>query len=149
MKIKPLNYVLAFFIFAFLGFGLEYFMSLILDIPTYLYGQSLFLIFETKLPFLPIYGFGGVIILMLTKYLIDKKLNLLLIGFINGAILTIVELIGGFICIGLFGYNLWDYSSHLLNYQGIISLPVFIFWIIIGYIFALIYYKTYNIYLEQ
>lgn len=144
MKMKYINYVFAFIIFAFLGFFLEYFASFIFHYPTHQFGQALFLIFGIKVPFLLIYGFGGVIIWIITKYLIDKKTNILLIGFIDGVILTLVELIGGFICIGLFGHNLWSYSKDFLNFYGIISLESFMLWIALGYVFTLLFYLFYH-----
>lgn len=78
-------------------------------------------------PWLPIYGFGGMLIYSIFHKQIQKpfyigKLNIrfLLLFLYISLIATVVELAATYI-IELFGTEftvLWDYSDHFLNFQG-------------------------------
>lgn len=82
-------------------------------------------------PWLPIYGFGGMLVYAIFGKLIKKpvyigKLNIrfLLLFIYICLITTVVELAATYI-IELFGTPftvLWDYSDHFLNFQGRICL---------------------------
>lgn len=82
-------------------------------------------------PWLPIYGFGGLIIVKLLKKIKEKEryiknINirpLLLIIYITIVSAT-VELISTYVISFTGGdfKTLWDYSEHLLNFQGRIAL---------------------------
>lgn len=82
-------------------------------------------------PWLPIYGFGGMLVYVVFGKLIKKpvyigKLNIrfLLLFIYICLITTVVELAATYI-IELFGTpftELWDYSDHFLNFQGRICL---------------------------
>lgn len=69
-------------------------------------------------PFIPIYGFGAVLISLLTKedYSIIK---LFIIGLL---IATGLEFITSFIFEKCFNVLLWDYSSLIINFDGRVSL---------------------------
>lgn len=82
-------------------------------------------------PWLPIYGFGGLIVFYLFNGLIDKKVHIkninirpvLLIVYIS-LMCCLVELLGTYL-LELFGYNfkeLWDYSKVPFNFEGRIAL---------------------------
>lgn len=82
-------------------------------------------------PWLPIYGFGGLIIILIfyrfkNKKIMMGKLNIrpLILFFETAFFATLVELISTYI-IDFTGGNfktLWDYSNELLNFQGRIAL---------------------------
>ena len=82
-------------------------------------------------PWLPIYGFGGMLIYGIFHKLIKKpvyigKLNIrfLLLFIYICLITTVVELVSTYIIelVGIPFTVLWDYSNHFLNFQGRICL---------------------------
>ncbi len=81
-------------------------------------------------PYLPIYGFGFLLILIIFDKLKVKKL---LPTFVLGTIIaTLAELIGSYVMELMMGSFLWDYSDEFLNFQGRIALkPDLIFGILI------------------
>lgn len=118
------NFFLFFVVFAFCG---------------WIYEEIVFIVEEHMLvnrgvlfgPWLPVYGVGGFLIVMLFYRYKDKKIK---IGNINirplvilieaSLLAVIVELITTYI-IDFTGGNfkdLWDYSGNVLNYQGRIAL---------------------------
>ncbi len=119
-----INYFTFFIVYAFLG---------------YLYEEILFIIEDHIIinrgflfgPWLPIYGFGGIFIILIFYKYKDKdiylgKINLRpLILFIETVLLSMfVELISTYI-MDLINFNfktLWDYSDDFLNFQGRIAL---------------------------
>lgn len=95
-------------------------------------------------PYLPIYGFGVIImyiITTITKSLIGDKLwgdvtAIILIGFF----MTLIEYIGGIIFIKGMKIRLWDYSDRWGNIDGLIC-PLFsLIWTVFG---ALYYFFMY------
>lgn len=82
-------------------------------------------------PWLPVYGFGGILIYCLFKKQLRKpvyvwKINIrpVLLFIYIFFITTVVELAATYI-IELFGMpftTLWDYSDHFLNFQGRVCL---------------------------
>ena len=76
-------------------------------------------------PWLPIYGFGAIIILFLTLPVRD---NLLLVYLLGMAGATALEYITGAVMEKLFHVRYWDYSSQPLNVQGHICLGVSLAW---------------------
>lgn len=75
--------------------------------------------------YLPIYGFGALILLYMLKDFVKKKryifkLNItpVLVFIIIFVVTTIVEYIGHFILDEFFGIVLWDYSKDFLNING-------------------------------
>lgn len=85
-------------------------------------------------PYLPIYGFG--LVLLTTLYLGSKDMSAspIVIILIMGAAMTLIELIGGEI--GLKNnVRLWDYRDRWLNYKGLIC-PLFsAIWTIVGAVY--------------
>ncbi|NLC96394.1 MAG: hypothetical protein GX675_02360 [Erysipelotrichaceae bacterium] len=76
-------------------------------------------------PWLPIYGFGALIILISTKPFSDSYLHVFIIGIISA---TILEYITGWLMNKLFKVRYWDYSSEPFNLNGHICLHVSIAW---------------------
>lgn len=79
-------------------------------------------------PYLPIYGFGLILLYLMLQRLINKpikvkniKINPILVFLGIIVITTCLEFIVGFGMLKIFQIRLWDYSSYWMNYQGIIS----------------------------
>jgi uncharacterized membrane protein len=74
-------------------------------------------------PYLPIYGFGLITLSLIYLIFKDSSLNPIIIVLLMGALMTLIEFIGGLI--GLKNnVRLWDYSDRPGNYKGIIC-PLF------------------------
>ncbi len=74
-------------------------------------------------PYLPIYGFGLVIMSVLYALFKDTNLSPIIVILLMGVLMTLIELVGGLI--GLKNnVRLWDYSDQWGNYKGIIC-PLF------------------------
>lgn len=79
-------------------------------------------------PYLPIYGFGGILSIFLIGRLIpfdvivnNKSIKAILIFLLITVVSTVVELIGGFIMHRFFNLRLWDYSKRHINFKGYIT----------------------------
>jgi len=79
-------------------------------------------------PYLPIYGFGLILLNLLLHRLMERpvkvgrvKINPLLVFLGVIIITTILEYIVGYALLKLFELRLWDYSAYWMNLQGIIS----------------------------
>ena len=64
-------------------------------------------------PYLPIYGFGGLILIILLKGVVF---------FSTMLITTVLELFGSYFMEFLTGDWLWDYSNYFCNFEGRIAL---------------------------
>lgn len=87
-------------------------------------------------PFLPIYGFGLLLLFALSSIPINfiniQWVEILVRIVLIFIFLTVIEYIGGLIFIKGFGLKLWDYSDQKGNIQGIIC-PLFsLIWGLIG-----------------
>ena len=82
-------------------------------------------------PICPIYGFGAVILLLVTQTMYKKPFQKFLIATIA---FTVFEYIVSLVLEMLFGLRWWDYSNDFLNIQGRVSLLYSIFWGIAGVI---------------
>lgn len=78
-----------------------------------------------RLPLLPIYGTGAVLILYITLPYKDTIWKVYL-GGVLGA--TILEYITGLIMESIFKIKYWDYSNQKLHFQGRICLSSSLFW---------------------
>ena len=76
-------------------------------------------------PFIPIYGFAAVAILLATIRFRDNIVAVYIVGALTA---TIFELVTGTTMERLFKVKYWDYSDMPLNYEGHISLVVSLFW---------------------
>ena len=119
-----LQFVFVFFVGCTLGWVLELFFRRIVHgkwvNPGFLVG-----------PYLPIYGFGLVILTVIYLLFKDSNLNPIIIILLMGLLMTLIELIGGII--GLKNnVRLWDYSDIWGNYKGLIC-PLFsLIWTLIS-----------------
>lgn len=96
-------------------------------------------------PYLPLYGFGVVALFGLSYIPINtgyRWLDSVLIIFIMGVAMTVIEYIAGLIFIKGMKIRLWDYSKRWGNIQGLIC-PLFsFFWLLIAAFFYLVIDKT-------
>lgn len=76
-------------------------------------------------PWLPIYGVGASLLVLLTHGHEGNRLYLFLVGFFGG---TCLELVTGFLMNKIFHMRWWDYSQNPLNFHGYICLPASIGW---------------------
>ena len=76
-------------------------------------------------PFIPIYGFVAISILITTVPIRAQGLAVFVVGSLTA---TIFELVIGPVMEKLFQVKYWDYSELPLNYKGYICLFVSIFW---------------------
>lgn len=82
---------------------------------------------------MPIYGFGIVIMIFLTRLVFNRLkapryAKVICLFFSTFIILTILEQIGGMLTEAVFYRSFWDYSSMKFNYGKYISLEVSMFW---------------------
>ena len=79
-------------------------------------------------PYLPIYGFGLVILVLALGKLINTPVRigrfrieplLVFLGIV--AISTVIEYIAGYVLLVKYDLRLWDYSTYWMNLDGIIS----------------------------
>jgi len=77
------------------------------------------------LPMLPIYGFGAIILLLVS---IPVENNYLLMFVLGMAAATLLEYVTGAVMEALFKVKYWDYSSQKYNYKGYICLSSSITW---------------------
>ncbi len=90
-----------------------------------------------KGPYLPIYGFGTIVLYEISSVLISllnvpKPLEVIIVILTFGVLLTLLELLSGIIFLKRFNLRLWDYSKRRLNLKGIICLRYSIYWTILG-----------------
>lgn len=135
MVIIMYYYLSYFFIFSVIG---------------YIYENILHLILHHHLtnnpfvgPWMPVYGFGIVVMLLIekfafTKFNISKWGKVLITLLLNFFILTILELIGGHLVEFFLHKSYWDYSSFRFNYGKYIAVEVSLGWVIASYIFLFI-----------
>ena len=69
-------------------------------------------------PWLPIYGIGSLIILLINKYK-DKPLIIFTLSFL---ITCILEYTSGLFLLKVFKMRLWDYTNYFLNIDGLVCM---------------------------
>ena len=124
MKLKRLRDIfLMFMACAFLGWIYEVLVGLLETHVGYVNRGFLFG------PYLPIYGFGGIILITLLMPIRNKKIHLgrisisfVLVFLSTMLITTILELIGSYFMELIMGDWLWDYSTYFCNFEGRIAL---------------------------
>lgn len=85
-------------------------------------------------PYLPIYGFGLVIITVLHLWLGQYHLNPAITIVLMGLCMTILELITGLFFLRL-KVRLWDYTGYFLNFKGVICLHMSLIWTGLGAVY--------------
>lgn len=118
MKMEWAQWVLYFFFYAFAGWVWESAYVSVLS------GQWVNRGFLHG-PFIPIYGFGAVLILIMTYSVRHHAAAVFFVGMIGA---TVLEYVTGAVLEQWFHIRLWDYSAELWNLQGYISLVSSVFW---------------------
>ena len=99
-----------FIICSFLGFIYEL-------IVTYIYTHKIYSHSMFHIPFLPIYGFGSIlIILFLDKY----KHNFIKFSILSFLLTGLFEYISGLGLLKIFKIRLWDYTKYIGNINGLV-----------------------------
>ena len=80
-------------------------------------------------PFCPIYGVGGVMLIILLDKFKDNKLKLAIYGGVLG---SIIEYILSFCLEAIYGARFWDYGYVKYNLNGRICIVYSIFWAILS-----------------
>ena len=89
-------------------------------------------------PFLPIYGFGAVIILWSTLPVEDHPTLVFLCGMLGA---TVLEYVTGWLMEALFKTKYWDYSHKRIQLHGRICLTSSIFWGILALVLTYVLHK--------
>lgn len=118
MKMEWAQWILYFFFYAFAGWVWESAYVSVLS------GQWVNRGFLHG-PFIPIYGFGAVLILVMTYSVRHRAAAVFFAGMIGA---TILEYGTGIVLDRLFHIRLWDYSLAVWNFQGYISVISSVFW---------------------
>lgn len=84
-------------------------------------------------PWIPVYGFGGVIILIICKYIFkkDKLSYSSKVGYsvlFSIVFLTLLEFLGGILIEKLFNKVFWDYEGLKFNFGHYIALEISLVW---------------------
>ena len=132
-----------FIISSFLGWCLEQVIHLLRH-QEISYDVAFYQLTGLKIPFLIIYGFGGLMMIFLSRlmerYFGKDHKYILLKVFAQAVMLIIYEFIIGFISLYFIHYRYWDYSGEPFNFLGIISIYSFLGWFILSGTFEIIKY---------
>ncbi len=120
-----LYYVNIFYFYALLGFFLELFLKTFVFKSMnsgILYG-----------PWLPVYGFGSVIVILMEKFIfkfkkVPKLVRLLLIFFSLAFSLSVIEYLGGILIEKVFHKTFWNYSEMKFNIGKYASIEMSLVW---------------------
>lgn len=91
-------------------------------------------------PFCIIYGFGAVVVYLISTWVNGRGLLLQFILF--SAAGTMVEFFGSLFQERVFGTVSWDYSGHFMNIGGRISLQMTLIWGVLGILFARLFFPA-------
>lgn len=84
-------------------------------------------------PWMPIYGFGIIIMIFLTRLIfnrlkLNRPLKIIILFIIVTLILTILELAGGHLTEFIFHKSFWDYTDLKFNFGKYIALEISLVW---------------------
>lgn len=125
---RPVTLILFFFIFAFIGWCWEVGIHLVRDAEFINRGTMLG-------PWLPIYGVGGLLIIILLKRFAKRPA---VIFTASMALCSIIEYITSWYLEKSIGLKYWDYSSYFLNINGRICLEGALVFALGGLVFVYI-----------
>ncbi|MDD4983931.1 MAG: putative ABC transporter permease [Candidatus ainarchaeum sp.] len=118
-------YIIEFFIFSFIGWILD---SSYRSIVSHKFVNAGYF----RGPFCPIYGFGGVVLVLIFKI---PGLQLVWLLIFASLALILIEYLGSVISEKLLKVKLWDYSKSTFNIGGRVDLLHSIYWIILAVLF--------------
>lgn len=113
-----LQWLLFFYIYCFVGWVIE---SAIVSVEEKRFVNRGFL----RSPFLPLYGFGAIVILFVSIPVRDNPFLVYLFGMIGT---TVLEYFTGWLMEQLFKVKYWDYSKQKFNLKGRICVTSSLFW---------------------
>ena len=87
-------------------------------------------------PFLPIYGIGAFLVIVLEHVLRDWPVALRLAAF--GLVITLLEYMAGYLSEKIFKLTLWDYSEYRFNLHGRVCLRFSILWTLLAMGFVMV-----------
>lgn len=144
LEYSILDYIFYFFFFSFIGW---FFESCYCSLRPKKWINRGFM----RGPICPIYGTGGLVMLIALVPLRDLTENLYineLVIFVSGAILCdVVEFMTSYIMEKLFNARWWDYSNKKFNIQGRICLTHTLYWGTCSCLFVFILEPVMNLYL--
>ncbi len=114
----PLQWVFLFFFYSFFGWCFES------TYVSFLHKKPVNRGFMRG-PFLPLYGCGGIMMLIVSKPYYDNLVLVYIAGCIGA---TALEFVTGVLMETLFKVRYWDYSDKFLNYKGQICLESTLVW---------------------
>ena len=114
------NYIIYFMLYAIIGWIYEVLLELLVWHHGFVNRGTLFG------PWLPVYGFGGLLLAITLNKLLKKKkknliewiINILTVFIAVFIITTVVEYITHYVLDTYFNIKLWDYSKDFLNING-------------------------------
>lgn len=124
-------WIFIFYIYCFLGWIVE---SSIVSVRTRKLVNRGFL----KIPMLPIYGFGAVMMLFVSLPIKDKPILIYFAGMIAA---TLLEYIAAVLIENIFKIKYWDYTEDKFNFQGRICLESSLFWGVLSVALTLFIHK--------
>ena len=141
-----MRYIKMFFIYSILGYLLESSVACIC-------GWH----FESGVlfgPWTPIYGFGAILIRVLSQYLFlhlhrNRIIETIIVFFTVTILLTLLEWLGGVIIEAIFHTHFWDYSNHAYHLGPYISLTMSFMWGIASIFFIYIIDPKLNQWLQK
>ncbi len=83
--------------------------------------------------FVPLYGFGGIFLILLEQLVHPLPLYLKLPAY--GMLLTAIEYVTGFLLEKIYGLKLWDYSKNRFNIRGRVCLSFSAAWTLLALAF--------------
>ena len=107
---------------------------------------------------LPLYGVGGCVLYFLSGlqlYLVPENgtlnevLRVTIILLLACVVMTLIELVGGWIALQFFHIRLWDYSKEWMNLNGLICPKFSLFWTLISAAFYFGLYLPLHEYVEM
>jgi uncharacterized membrane protein len=87
-------------------------------------------------PYLPLYGFGLLILYWVSSLVVNIWWKILLFFIL----MNLLELVTGIIFISYYKFKLWDYSKKFLNFKGLICLEFSVYWTLLSLGFYLFVY---------
>ena len=115
---QPLQWVFLFFFYSFFGWCFESTYVTIMEKHPVNRGFM-------RGPFLPLYGCGGIMMLVVSKPYYDNVYLVFVAGCIGA---TALEFVTGVVMESLFKVRYWDYSHKKFNFRGYICLESTIVW---------------------
>lgn len=90
-------------------------------------------------PYLPIYGFGLIILNFIPDIICIK--SILILGLISTILITTLEYFSGVFFVIKMKIPLWDYSNKIGNFRGIICVEFMLYWFLLSCLYYLFFYK--------